>query len=238
MAGRGDAGRGLAGLRTIGCVALAIFDLDNTLIDRAAAFRRWAAGFVAERGLDPAEVGWLELADGDGYTPRPAFLGRVRERYGLDAPVGELVSAFRAGLVARIELDERVPPLLDGLRAAGWRVAIATNGATAQQHAKLEHTGLLRHADAVAVSEEVGAAKPDRRMFAAAAERAGARLADGGWMIGDCPVRDVGGGRAAGLRTVWLHRGRAWDPADPPPDAQAADLAAAVAALAAPDSRP
>ncbi|MFF4620168.1 HAD hydrolase-like protein [Nonomuraea jabiensis] len=32
-------------------------------------------------------------------------------------------------------------------------------------------------------------------------------LADGGWMIGDDLVKDVGGGRAAGLRTVWINRG-------------------------------
>ncbi|MEV4251143.1 HAD hydrolase-like protein [Streptosporangium canum] len=32
-------------------------------------------------------------------------------------------------------------------------------------------------------------------------------LADGGWMVGGHLVADIGGGRAAGLRTVWVDRG-------------------------------
>ncbi|MEV8514862.1 HAD family hydrolase [Dactylosporangium sp. NPDC051484] len=216
-------------MRTISGVALAIFDLDNTLIDRAAAFRRWAVAYVAERGLPPAEIAWLELADGDGYTPRARLLDAIRERHGVHLTV----EALRAELVASIEPDPRLPGLLDDLRSAGWRVAVATNGATAQQHAKLRHTGLVAHVDAVAVSEEVGAAKPDPRMFTTAAERCGERLTGDAWMVGDCPVRDIAGGRSAGLRTIWLSRARAWDPAQPGPDAVAADIAAAIALIAA-----
>ncbi|WP_240971845.1 MULTISPECIES: HAD family hydrolase [unclassified Microbispora] len=33
-------------------------------------------------------------------------------------------------------------------------------------------------------------------------------LEAGGWMIGDSLVADIAGGRAAGLRTVWIDRGR------------------------------
>jgi putative hydrolase of the HAD superfamily len=55
-------------------------------------------------------------------------------------------------------------------------------------------------------------------VFEAAAQRCGARLADGGWMLGDCATRDIGGAQAVGLRTVWLRRGRVWDPSAVPPD--------------------
>jgi putative hydrolase of the HAD superfamily len=215
--------RGFARVRTIGGVALAIFDLDNTLIDRAAAFRRWAESFVVGLELGPDEVEWLERADGDGYTPRERLLAAVFERYGVRVPV----AVFRAELVERVEVDPAVPHGLEKMRAEGWKVAVATNGTTAQQWAKLRRTGLDRYVDAVAVSEEVGAAKPDRRMFVAAAERCGERLEPAAWMVGDCPTRDVGGGRAAGLRTVWLHRGRRWEHGDPGPDAVADDIAAA-----------
>ncbi|MGI5237431.1 HAD family hydrolase [Dactylosporangium sp. CA-139066] len=209
-------------------MALAIFDLDNTLIDRAAAFRRWAEGFAAARELGPDAVDWLERADGDGYTPRERLVAAILERYGVRVPVARL----RAELVERVEVDPAVPRKLEALRTAGWKVAVATNGATAQQWAKLRRTGLDAHVDAVAVSEEVGAAKPDRRMFAAAAQRCGERLTASAWMIGDCPTRDVGGARAAGLRTVWLHRGRAWEHGDPGPDAVADHIAAAFDTLA------
>ncbi|WP_344975672.1 HAD hydrolase-like protein [Streptosporangium fragile] len=33
-------------------------------------------------------------------------------------------------------------------------------------------------------------------------------FADGGWTVGDHLVADIGGGWAAGLRTIWIDRGR------------------------------
>jgi HAD superfamily hydrolase (TIGR01549 family) len=209
---------------------LAIFDLDDTLIDRTDSFRRWAARFVSLRSLAPAEVEWLVAADGAGFVPRPAFRAAVQERYGLDGSMEEFIRDYRAQIVELIELDPRVPVALDRLREAGWRVAVATNGSAAQQAAKLRRTGLDAHVDAVAISEEVGAAKPDRQIFEAAARRCGADLA-GGWMIGDNPAADVAGGQRAGLGAIWIRRGRKWSPADPAPDAIADDVPAAVAVL-------
>nr|WP_240943223.1 HAD family hydrolase [Planosporangium thailandense] len=210
---------------------MVIFDLDNTLLDREVPFRRWATQFVAEHGLAPGEVQWLVNADGDGFVPRPRFLTAVRERYGLDEPLDVLVTSFREQIVALVELDPQVPLALDRLRREGWRVAIATNGNTAQQSAKIRRTGLESHIDALAISEEVGVAKPDPRMFQVAAQRCEARLEDGGWMVGDCPVRDVAGGRDVGLRTIWMRRGRTWDSIIHAPDAIVDDVTAAVAAL-------
>jgi len=136
--------------------------------------------------------------DRDGFTPRKEFLSAVRERYGLREPVGALMRRFREQIVALVEPDPQVPAVLDRLRVAGWRIAIATNGATTQQWAKIRSAGLDGHIDAVTVSDEGRAAKPNRRVFDAAAKRCGARLSDGGWMIGDCAVRDIAGGQAAG----------------------------------------
>jgi FMN phosphatase YigB (HAD superfamily) len=47
-------------------------------------------------------------------------------------------------------------------------------------------------------------------------------------MIGDNPQADISGARGAGLRTVWLSRGRTWLIDDFEPDYQAADPAAAI----------
>ena len=209
---------------------LAIFDLDNTLIDRATSFLRWATRFAAVYGLGPADVAWLVDADGDGFVPRPLFLAAIREQFAVDLPM----TAYQAEIVELVELDPAVPLALDGLRAVGWRVAIVTNGQTRQQSAKIRHTGLDAHVDAVAISEEAGERKPGRRIFEVAAQRCGARLSDGGWMIGDAAEADIGGGRSAGLLTVWMRRGREWDAAFPPPDRVADDIPAAVEALSSP----
>ncbi|MEV6983037.1 HAD hydrolase-like protein [Sphaerisporangium sp. NPDC051017] len=56
--------------------------------------------------------------------------------------------------------------------------------------------------------------KPDIGLFEIAARRCGMDLAGGGWMVGDHLVADIGGGRAAGLRTIWIDRGR-YSPSTP-----------------------
>src|SRR5690349_22777412 len=107
---------------------LAIFDLDNTLIDREAAYRRWAETFAADHGLGPDEVAWLIEADGDGFSPRPGLAIAIRDRYRLDEPVEELLARIREGVLHRIDPDPTAAAVLERLRDNGWRVAIATNG--------------------------------------------------------------------------------------------------------------
>lgn len=65
---------------------LAIFDLDNTLIDRAASFLRWAVELATVHGRGPADIAWLVEVDGDGFAPRAKFLGAIRDRYEIDLP--------------------------------------------------------------------------------------------------------------------------------------------------------
>jgi putative hydrolase of the HAD superfamily len=209
---------------------LAIFDLDNTLIDRERSVRLWAQYFVARHQLEPSEVDWLLDADGDGFVSRPVFMTAVRQRFGLDDSLETLLLSYRAHIVDLVELDPAVPLALDRLRQADWLIAIATNGTTDQQWAKIRATGLDRYADGVAVSEEVGANKPDRRMFQVAADRCGANLTGGGWMVGDCATRDIAGGQSAGLRTIWLHRDRRWGDGLRP-DAIVGNVTEAVAEL-------
>lgn len=71
-------------------MSLALFDLDNTLIDRAGAFRQWASKFTADRALGQKEVEWLERVDDDGFAPRNEFFEEVRQRYELAESVDDL----------------------------------------------------------------------------------------------------------------------------------------------------
>jgi putative hydrolase of the HAD superfamily len=102
-----------------------------------------------------------------------------------------------------------VPGSLRAARAAGWVPFVVTNGTVAQQERKLRHTGLDREVAGWVISEGAGLRKPDPGIFRIAAAQAGQPL-DGAWMIGDSAEADIGGGRAAGLPGIWLHRGRPW----------------------------
>jgi putative hydrolase of the HAD superfamily len=210
-------------------VRLALFDLDNTLADRDGAFEAWARERAAEwQPADPeTALAAIRELDGDGLRPRPAFLGDLRARFGLAAGVAELHAGFIAGCTARILLEPGAAEALASLRAAGFRLAIVTNGGPTQ-HVKLDACGLRPLVDACVLSDEVGVRKPDPAIFALAAAAAGASL-DGAWMVGDRADADVAGAVAAGIASVWLHRGRRW-PDDLPyaPTAVAGSLAEAV----------
>lgn len=205
-----------------------LFDLDNTLADREAAFRRWAEWFVAHHQLDGSVVEWLCASDGDGFVARDELFASVRDRYGIDVAVDDLVAGYRADYPTFFEPAPDVVAGLTALRAEGWKIGIVTNGPPSQE-SKIASLGLGDLVDGVCVSELVGVEKPDRRIFELTAERCGARLE--GWMVGDSPAADVAGGRAAGLRTAWLHRGRTWDRAGFAPDVVVADIADAVAVI-------
>lgn len=192
---------------------LALFDLDNTLIDRLGAFERWAAEFAAERELGQEAVPWLVAADADGAVPMGTFFALVRERFGLAEAAEELWRAYRERLPHLVRCPAEVLEGLDRLRAAGWTVGIVTNGAADNQTGKIRRSGLAARVDGWAISEAEGVRKPDIRLFEIGAARCGRSLRDGGWMVGDDPVADVGGGLGAGLRTIWIDRGRAPEPA-------------------------
>lgn len=216
---------------------LLLIDLDNTLVDRTGAYKTWADAYVAEHGAGPADLDWLIEADDDGYAPRPRLAGRIAERFGV--PAEAALAELRTGMVENLVFDEEVGRALADATAAGSVPVVVTNGSVRQQEAKLRHTGLDRLVAAWVISEGAGVSKPDRRIFEVAAEAVGRSLDAGGWMIGDHAAYDVGGGHAAGLRTVWLRRGREW-PADLPyrPTHIADDCAAAIRLTAEGRARP
>jgi putative hydrolase of the HAD superfamily len=57
----------------------------------------------------------------------------------------------------------------------------------------------------VTISTEVGAAKPDRRMFEAALQKHNCSP-EAAWHIGDSFKQDYQGAKAVGLRAIWLKR--------------------------------
>jgi len=191
-------------------VPLLLVDLDNTLIDRVGAFARWAREFVSARGGATADVQWLIAADRDGFEQRERLAALICERFGLDGGAEmEILAELRRGMVRNIVPDDAVTAALRAARAAAWVPYVVTNGTVQQQTRKLRHTGLDREVAGWVISEEANIRKPDPAIFRYAAVRTGLPL-DGAWMIGDSAEADIGGACNAGLRSVWLHRGRPW----------------------------
>jgi HAD superfamily hydrolase (TIGR01549 family) len=71
---------------------------------------------------------------------------------------------------------------------------------------RLEAFGLLKYIDIVVASAEEGVAKPDKRIFDIALERAGV-IPEEAFMIGDRIDNDILPAKNIGMKTMWLRQG-------------------------------
>ncbi|MFF4647243.1 HAD family hydrolase [Streptomyces sp. NPDC001389] len=207
---------------------LAFFDLDGTLADRQSALSDAVTGLCRTHALAPEAEQWLrtELAD----RANAGDFARLQAAFALKVSAAQLWHEYVSLMAAGSACHPEVLNGLARLRAAGWTIGIVTNGAGDIQRAKLAATGLADLVDGVAVSGDLEIRKPDRRIFELAASRCKVSLADGGWMVGDNPTGDIGGGHQAGLRTIWL-RGRPWPAGLPAADHVVDDVTGAITIL-------
>jgi putative hydrolase of the HAD superfamily len=191
-------------------VPLLFLSLDDTLLNRAGAFRAWAKGYLAEIGAPDHDIDWLDALDADGMTQPWDLADAIKDRYGLRTPAIDVVDAIRDGLLDHLRLDPTVAHALRIAANSGWAPIVVTNGDSRIQEAKLLRTGLFSQVAAYVISDEVGVRKPNPRIFAIAADRAGAHGPQEAWLIGDSPEADIGGAHALGIPSVWIRRGRQW----------------------------
>lgn len=203
----------LAGQRA-GADPAAIFEAAR---ERAAALFESSPVFAYAdaMGIWWGEVLWGEFAGAAaGLAELRAFVPRFRREVWTralsaagvsdDALVDELGSAYASFRRALRPVDPEAEAVLDDI-GRDHRLALVTNGAPDVQREKLAHTTLAEHFAAIVISAEVGAGKPDPRIFRAALEALDVASADA-VMVGDSLERDVAGARRAGLRSVWLDR--------------------------------
>ncbi|PSU19781.1 pyrimidine 5'-nucleotidase [Photobacterium kishitanii] len=85
------------------------------------------------------------------------------------------------------------------------KLGIITNGFTALQEIRLERTGFADFFDVLIISEQVGVAKPDVKIFDYACQQMNITQRQQVLMVGDNPHSDILGGINAGMDTCWLN---------------------------------
>ncbi len=183
---------------------------------RAALLARTGVdvGVTAARAAIRAEIAYYRAHLHEGRDA--AALRMLRERCAA-AMAPELPAIDPAVLLDALLASLRFfaypdsAPALGALRSRRIRTVVVSNW-DASLHERLAETGL--EVDAALASAELGAAKPERAIFAAALELAGAAPHEA-WHVGDTPAADVDGALAAGLRAVLIVR------SGPPPDVPA-----------------
>ena len=175
------------------------------------AMRALRAQIAAER---------LDLAH-DFTTQRQLTMRHAFAACGIaDAPIDALWEIYFAARNS-VELYPDSLPALQRITAR-WPLVSLTNG-----NADLQRIGIHAHFAHQICSRDTGMAKPDPRIFLAAADLLGVAPAEL-LHVGDDPAMDMCGAREAGLRTAWINReGRPWPTGmGPPPELDLPDMAA------------
>jgi putative hydrolase of the HAD superfamily len=216
-----------------------LFDLDETLIDRTATVRRYAAQFFSEHskriGLD--ESGFIRrfmTLDGNGYVARPVFFASVAAEFpGVGMNAGDIETHYSGAAWSSPVVIEGARAGLRALGRAGVPLGIVSNGGSANQRRKLENTGLGVLVDSVFISEEVGVKKPAAEIFMAASEALDIEPRSS-WFVGDHPLLDIRASHEQGFRAIWVRRSTPW-PAEVSPcyELAADDLMLAMSHLQA-----
>ena len=107
-------------------------------------------------------------------------------------------------LYERLDAYPDARPALEGLRAAGLRIAVLSNGAPRMLDTAARSAGLGPLLDAVLSVEEVGVYKPSPAVYRLALDRL--RLWPNEVLFVSANGWDACGAKAAGLRVAWCNR--------------------------------
>ncbi|MCR5577187.1 MAG: HAD family hydrolase [Oscillospiraceae bacterium] len=195
-----------------------LFDLDNTLYsyDEAHA-AAWLAltDYAGEQlSLAPERFEALHAqADrtlrahaGDGPVVHNRLIRYQLLLEALGQPLWHaplMAACYWSNFLGRLRLFPGTKEGLEALRQAGCRLGVATNMTADRQFDKLERLGLWPWVDALVTSEELGAEKPDARVFLRCAEKLGCAAAEC-VCVGDGWKTDVLGAQNAGMLPVWF----------------------------------
>jgi putative hydrolase of the HAD superfamily len=200
-----------------------ILDIDDTVLDHSGAEEDAATLFgreFADRIPGYAEASFTTMWRAASERHIVSFLSgeisfqeqrrrRIREVFGSESMSAQEADILFDEYLRHYENSWRafpdVVPFLE--KFGGQGIGIVSDGAQAQQEAKLKAIGIWPNVAFVVTAESSGMSKPDPRMFHQACALAKAAPCDACY-IGDNLEKDAIGASSAGLRGIWLNRKR------------------------------
>ena len=199
-----------------------LFDADNTLWDFDAA-----EAHALEQTLIERDIAWsaevlgtyrlINRAAWDDYEKgrlpkeqlRDIRFQRLLEHYRHDHPAEALSLSYRNYLASSHHLLDGALEVLEYAQSR-YRLGLITNGLKEVQRPRLTNTGIGDYFEFIAISDEVGVAKPHPAFFDHVQRQMGDPPRDKVLVIGDNPNADIRGALDYGYGACWLrHPGAA-----------------------------
>ena len=198
-----------------------LLDVDNTLLDFDAAERQALTEMLTRYDLPHDERActvyhevnrqlWDSLAKGE-LTRSKLFhirFGRFMKALGVaDNGKGpEMNDVYEDLLATHADILPGAMQALVELSEVAT-LAIVSNGATKVQQSRIQASGIDRYMDGIYISEKMGTAKPNARLFDLVLKDLGLTNRSRVLMVGDDLYADIKGGLNAGLDTCWVNFG-------------------------------
>lgn len=191
-----------------------LFDFDETLQDRTAAFDKYADAFIDEflpqisKEEKQKRINDMVKTGNGGYVVRTKWYQQLIDMWHWEnAPSAKtLAEHYDTKFGTFNVIFNETVPLLKELRARGIKTGVITNGPSVLQHTKLDNSGLLPYCDIVVVSGDINVHKPDAQIFKYTADKLGLK-AEECLYVGDHPVNDIEGALGAGMKAVRMNWG-------------------------------
>ncbi|MFG3548838.1 HAD family hydrolase [Streptomyces sp. NPDC047725] len=187
-------------MSTLGGISV-VFDLDGTLVDSEPNYYEAGRQTLAEYGV-PGFT-WAEHEEYVGISTQETVADWKR-RYGLSAPVEELVAAKNRRYLELARTSTRVYPqmrkFVELLAGEGVPMAVASGSSREAIGAILSRTGLDAHLRTLVSADEVPHGKPAPDVFLEAARRLQASAAD--CVVVEDAAPGAAAAHAAGMRCI------------------------------------
>ena len=214
-----------------GHIRAALFDLDDTLLDRGPAFEATFREFYDTHPDINETTDWGEALDffwslsPHGTIDAQDAALRITDRYPL-VPLEPVAFEewFFNTMGRQAKPIEGAMEFVQSLNDAQFPWAVVTNGMKAQV-VKLRHSGYLDVVPFAIVSRLFGADKPDPRIYHEAVRRL--KISFAGiddiqsseiLFVGDNPYTDITGAVGVGMKTAWVKVSEQYPEDAPKPD--------------------
>ena len=192
-------------------------DLDDTILNFTAGEAKALTQALREAGIEPTvavldryhliNIAHWELLEEGRLTREEVLVQRFQQLFReLNIPhSGAAVNDRYEYLLSRQhDFIPGAEQLLKDL-SPRYDLYLASNGAAAVQHPRLDDSGIRPYFKGIFISEELGADKPSKAFFDACFAAIPGFRTEEAVMVGDSLTSDIRGGRDAGLRTVWFN---------------------------------
>jgi len=198
-----------------------LFDLDGTLFDynkaESTAIRKtfqnndikYSASHLQEYRKINKQI-WNDYESGfiTQVELKTERFGRLFETLGIDTDPGRFGISYLKNLSQERDLLPGVIPILDLLSENNIKMYLITNGLKDVQRERLAGSEITKYFIDVFISEEIGAAKPDKTIFDESFRRMGSPEKKEVLLVGDSLSSDIAGGCSYKIDTCWYNPNR------------------------------